>query len=255
MRRWTTLCVCILVLLALPFTVTAALVGDENATVTPDGTTGQAENQTEDVTIAAYIDEDNDLIRFAEAIGVTDLYDTLTDEGPYTVFAPSNEAFDALGNDTVDLLMNETENLTTVLQYHIVEGLYTTENLTNMTEDQAEDQTNGGLMDIFSGLFGGDNESENMSTVQTLAGEDLNVSTTDGEVMIEDATITQGDIIVANGVIHIIDQVLVPPGMNLTVEIMDETTTTPAETGEETPAATEAVTPAGDQNAAAGDVM
>ena len=255
MRRWTTLCVCILVLLALPFTVTAALVGDENATVTPDGAAGQVENQTEDMAIAAYIDEDNDLMRFAEAIRAAGLYDTLNGEGPYTVFAPSNEAFDALGNDTVDQLMNETENLTTVLHYHVVEGLYTTENLTGMTEDQAEDQTNGGLMDIFSGLLGGDNESENMSTLQTLAGEDLNVSATDGEVMIEDATITRGDISVTNGVIHIIDQVLVPPGMNLTAETMDEAATTPAETGEETPATTEAVTPAGDQNAAAGDVM
>lgn len=235
---------CILVLLALPFTVTAALVGDEDATVTPDDAVGQAENLTEDMAIAAYIDEDSDLTRFAEAIGVTDLYNTLTDEGPYTVFAPSNEAFDALGNDTVDLLMNETENLTTVLHYHVVEGLYTTENLTNMTVEQAEDQTDGGLMDIFNGLFGGDNKSENMSTVQTLAGEDLNVSTTDGEIMIEDAVITQGDIIVANGVIHIIDRVLVPPGMNLTVEVVDEAATTPAETGEETLAAAEVVIPA-----------
>lgn len=224
MRRWITLCACILALLAMPFAVTAAVVGDENVTVTPGEEIGQMDNQTADMAIAAYIEQDENLTRLAEAISVAGLYDTLNSEGPYTVFAPSNEAFDALGNDTVNQLMNETDNLTVVLQYHVIEGEYTSENLTSMAgnqtgqQNQTENESEGGVLDIFSGLLGGENEtaSENMSTLTTLAGEDLNVSPTDGEVMVENATVTMADINTTNGVIHIIDQVLVPPGVNLT---------------------------------------
>ncbi|NMA10855.1 MAG: fasciclin domain-containing protein [Methanomicrobiales archaeon] len=240
MRRWIALCACILALLAMPFAVTAAVIGDENVTETPMGETGQMDNQTADMTIAAYISEDENLTRLAAAISAAGLYDILNGEGPYTVFAPSNEAFDALGNDTVDQLMSEPDNLTMVLQYHVVEGEYTSENITEMAGNQtggenqtAGNESEGGVLDIFSGLLGGGNETagENMSTLTTLAGEDLNVSVTDGEVMVENATVTMADINTTNGVIHIIDQVLVPPGVNLTaagnetVTPMGETTT------------------------------
>ena len=56
-----------------------------------------------------------------------------------------------------------------------------------------------------------------MTTLETLSGESLNVTVSDGEIMVENATVTMKDINTTNGVIHIIDQVLVPPGMNLTV--------------------------------------
>jgi Secreted and surface protein containing fasciclin-like repeats len=220
MRRWIALCTCILALLAMPFAVTAAVVGDENATMTPGNQTGQMDNQTANMTIAAYIEQDQNLTRLAEAISVAGLYDTLNTGGPYTVFAPSDDAFDALGNDTVNQLMNETDNLTMVLQYHVVAGEYTSVDLINMTENQTGNQTGneteGGILDIFSGLLGMGNETGNMTALETLAGEDLNVTVSDGEVMIENATVTTADINTTNGVIHIIDQVLVSPGLNLT---------------------------------------
>jgi uncharacterized surface protein with fasciclin (FAS1) repeats len=218
MRRWIALCACILALLALPFAVTAVVVGDENATMTPVDETGQMDNQTADMTIAAYIEQDENLTRLAEAISVAGLFDTLNSGGPYTVFAPSDDAFDALGNDTVNQLMNETDNLTMVLQYHVIEGEYTSVDLISMTENQTgnETESEGGVLDIFSGLLGMGNETGNMTTLTTLAGEDLNVSATNGEVMIENATVTMVDINTTNGVIHVIDQVLVPPGLNLT---------------------------------------
>jgi len=245
MRRWITLCACILALLAMPFAVTAAVVGDENVTATPMGEAGQMDNQTADMSIAAYIEQDENLTRLAEAISVAGLYDTLNSEGPYTVFAPSNEAFDALGNDTVNQLMIDTANLTMVLQYHVVEGEYTSANLTSMAENQtgqqnqtAGNESEGGILDIFSGLLGGENEtaSENMSTLITLAGEELNVSATDGEVMVEDATVTMVDINTTNGVIHIIDRVLVPASVNLTAA--ENQTGMQAVTPAETPTAT-----------------
>jgi len=219
MRRWTLLCMCIFVLLAVPFAVTAALVGDENATAEPENVTGQIDNN---MTIAGYIAQDESLAKLAEALNVTGLYDTLDSEGPYTVFAPSDDAFDALGNETVDRLFNETTDLTTILRYHIVEGEYTSANLTNMTEnqtgqqDQAENKTGNGILGFFEGLFNSGNQTGNMTTLETLSGENLNITASDGEIRVENATVTRAEINATNGIIHIIDQVLVPPGMNLT---------------------------------------
>jgi len=237
MRRWTTLCVCILVLLAMPFAVTAAVVGDGNATPTPEDAAGQMENQTADMTIAAYIGQDQNLTRLAEAVSAGEFFDTLNSGGPYTVFAPSNDAFDALGNETVGQLMNDTTNLTTVLQYHVVEGEYTSADLMSMAGNQTGNQTGneseGGILEIVSGFLGMGGESENMTTLTTLAGEDLNISVVDGEVMVEDATVTMVDINATNGVIHVIDQVLVPASVNLTTgnQAGVQTTTMPTETG------------------------
>jgi len=230
MRRWTLLCLCILALLAVPFAVTAALVGDENATAEPENVTGQMGNMT----VAGYIAQDESLVKLAEALNVTGLYDTLDTGGPYTVFAPSDDAFDALGNETVDRLFNETTDLTTILRYHIVEGEYTSANLTNMTEnqtgqqDQAENKTGNGILGFFEGLFNSGNQTGNMTTLETLSGESLNITASDGEIRVENATVTRAEINATNGIIHIIDQVLVPPGMNLTAV---ENQTEPAVTG------------------------
>jgi len=212
MRRWTLLCLCIFVLLAVPFAVTAALVGDENATAEPENVTGQMGNMT----VAGYIAQDESLVKLAEALNVTGLYDTLDTGGPYTVFAPSDDAFDALGNETVDRLFNETTDLTTILRYHVVEGEYTSADLANMTENQAENKTGNGILGFFEGLFNSGNQTGNMTTLETLSGENLNITASDGEIRVENATVTRAEINATNGIIHIIDQVLVPPGMNLT---------------------------------------
>ena len=251
MRQWTVLCACILVLLTMPFAVTAAVVGDENATPTTGSDTGQMGNQTADMTIATYIGQDQNLTRLAEAVSAAELFDTLNSGGPYTLFAPSNDAFNALGNETVGQLFNETDNLTTVLQYHVVEGEYTSADLMSMagnqtgnqTGDQAGNESEGGILDIFSGLLGMGNETENATTLTTLAGEDLNVTVVDGEVMVGNATVTMADINTTNGVIHVIDQVLVPASVNLTTENQTGMqATTPTETvATTTPAGTEAV--------------
>ncbi|WP_292392553.1 fasciclin domain-containing protein [Methanoculleus sp. UBA303] len=229
MNRWITLCACIFVLLAIPFAVTAALVGDGNATMTPGNQTGnQTGNETGNMTVAGYIAQDQNLTRLARALNVTGLYDTLNTGGPYTVFAPNNEAFNALGNVTVNQLFNETTNLTTVLQYHVVKGEYTSANLTSMAGNQTDNQTSGGVLGVLSGLLGGGNQTGNatenmtrnqtgnMTTLKTLTGENLNITVSDGQIMVENANVTMKDINTTNGVIHIIDRVLMPPGLNLT---------------------------------------
>jgi len=223
MKRWIAPCVCILILLAIPFAVTAALVGDGNATMTPGNVTGNTTgNMTENVTVAGYIAQDQNLTKLAEALNITGFSGMLNSGGPYTVFAPSNDAFNALGNDTVSQLFNDSASLTRVLQYQIVKGEYTSANLTamagNQTENQTDNTSNGGISGIISGLFGG-NTAENTTgtavTLQTLSDESLNVTVSNGVIMVENATVTMKDINTTNGVIQIVDQVLIPPGLNL----------------------------------------
>ncbi|WP_299816807.1 fasciclin domain-containing protein [uncultured Jannaschia sp.] len=118
------------------------------------------------------------LLAAAEAAG---LVETLKGDGPYTVFAPTDDAFAALPEGTVDeLLMPENqEQLTSILTYHVVPGAVMSSDLTD------------GMMP------------------ETVEGSTLEIGTTDG-VMVNDATVTQPDIEASNGVIHVIDTVLMP---------------------------------------------
>ncbi len=174
------------------------------------------------MTVAGYIAQDQNLTKLAEALNITGFSGMLNSGGPYTVFAPSNDAFNALGNDTVSQLFNDSASLTRVLQYQIVKGEYTSANLTamagNQTENQADNASSGGISGIISGLFGG-NTAENTTgtavTLQTLSDESLNVTVSNGVIMVENATVTMKDINTTNGVIQIVDQVLIPPGLNL----------------------------------------
>jgi uncharacterized surface protein with fasciclin (FAS1) repeats len=119
------------------------------------------------------------LLAAAEAAG---LVETLTGEGPLTVFAPTDEAFAALPEGTVEsLLMEENqEQLVGILTYHVVPGA------------------------VMSGDLSDGMEAE------TVNGATITVDLSDG-VMINDATVTTADIEASNGVIHVIDTVLLPP--------------------------------------------
>ena len=118
------------------------------------------------------------LLAAAEAAG---LVETLKGEGPFTVFAPTDEAFEALPEGTVDtLLMPENKDqLTSILSYHVVPGKV-------MSGDLSD-----GMM------------------AETVEGSEISVSMGDN-VMINDATVTTPDIEASNGVIHVIDTVLMP---------------------------------------------
>jgi uncharacterized surface protein with fasciclin (FAS1) repeats len=119
------------------------------------------------------------LVAAVEAAG---LVDTLSGEGPFTVFAPTDDAFAALPEGTVEsLLMEENrDQLVSILTYHVVPGA------------------------VMSGDL-----SDGM-TAATVEGSDITVSLGD-DVMIEDATVTTADIEASNGVIHVIDSVIMPP--------------------------------------------
>lgn len=116
------------------------------------------------------------------AVQAADLVDTLKGDGPFTVFAPSDDAFAALPEGTVeDLLKPENkEQLIAILTYHVVPGKV-------MAADVTGAET----------------------TASSVQGGDLMINGTDG-VTVNGATVTQADIEASNGVIHVIDQVILP---------------------------------------------
>ncbi|MBF9030671.1 fasciclin domain-containing protein [Rhodobacterales bacterium HKCCE3408] len=119
------------------------------------------------------------LLAAAEAAG---LVDTLKGEGPFTVFAPTDEAFAALPEGTVDtLLMPENQDqLVSILTYHVVPGAVMS-------------------TDLSDGM-----------TAETVEGDPVTFTVGDS-VMVNDATVVAADIEASNGVIHVIDSVIMPP--------------------------------------------
>jgi uncharacterized surface protein with fasciclin (FAS1) repeats len=123
-----------------------------------------------------------DLSTLVTAVSTAELVETLQGTGPFTVFAPTNAAFDALGDDQVQSLL-EPENrdqLTSVLTYHVVPGELT-----------ASDLSDG-------------------QTLDTVAGETLTVEIDGDQVTVGDATVVEPNVEASNGVVHVIDAVLTP---------------------------------------------
>ena len=118
------------------------------------------------------------------AVQAADLGGALSGPGPFTVFAPSDEAFAKLPQGTVETLLKpeNRDRLIAVLTYHVVSGK----------------------------VMAGDIAGKKLS-VATLQGNDINVDAMSGGVMINDATVTATDIEASNGVIHVIDRVILPP--------------------------------------------
>lgn len=120
--------------------------------------------------------------RFTTLVGAltsADLVETLAGEGPFTVFAPTDDAFAALPAGTLESLT--PEQLTEILLYHVVSG--------NVSSEQAAQ----------------------LDSAETLAGKSVQIRAENGAVMINDAEVIAADVEASNGVIHVIDQVLLPP--------------------------------------------
>ncbi len=131
------------------------------------------------VEIAAGNEDFSTLVAALEAAG---LVDTLAGEGPFTVFAPTNAAFAALPEGTVEGLLEPANKaqLTAVLTYHVVPGAVYASDVVKL------------------------------SSATTVQGGDISISTVDGRVMIDGAEVITTDIEAENGVIHVIDAVLLP---------------------------------------------
>lgn len=126
----------------------------------------------------------------AAAIEAAGLAETLSGEGPYTVFAPTDAAFAALPEGILDqlLLPENRDVLVQLLKYHVVSG--------SVTSSQLES-----------------------GEVETLVGQPLLVQIgNNGTVSVNNATVTQADIQASNGVIHVVDQVILPPQVQALLE-------------------------------------
>lgn len=130
------------------------------------------------VEVAAAAGRFETLLKALEAAG---LAGTLRSEGPFTVFAPTDEAFGRLPEGTLGALLADMEELRSVLTYHVVPG--------RLTSDRVIE----------------------MESVETVNGASLRIGASDGTVHVDDARVVQADVEATNGVIHVIDAVVLPP--------------------------------------------
>ena len=146
--------------------------------------------QAQDQNIVEIASGDENFSTLVTAVQAAGLVDVLADpEAEWTVFAPTNDAFAALPEGALDALLADTELLTRVLTYHVVEGTVTSDMISPMMAPSMEMTAPG----------------------EPLMGSELDVQVTDdGAVMINDATVVMADIMATNGVVHVIDKVLIP---------------------------------------------
>jgi uncharacterized surface protein with fasciclin (FAS1) repeats len=114
------------------------------------------------------------------AVKAAGLAETLKGNGPFTVFAPTDEAFAKLPKGAVAELLKDKDKLKSVLTYHVVAGKV-------MAADVVK-----------------------LDSATTVQGDKVTIKTANNKVMVNDATVTKADIVCSNGVIHVIDTVLIP---------------------------------------------
>ncbi|NIM89772.1 MAG: fasciclin domain-containing protein [Candidatus Aminicenantes bacterium] len=115
-----------------------------------------------------------------KAVQAADLVETLSGEGPFTVFAPTDDAFAKIPAETLEALVNDKEKLTAVLTYHVVPGKV-------MASDVVK-----------------------MKSAKTVNGNALTISVNEGTVKVDNAKVIKTDIVCSNGIIHVIDTVVLP---------------------------------------------
>lgn len=118
------------------------------------------------------------------AVQAADLVDTLKGDGPFTVFAPTDEAFAALPEGTIENLLKpeNKDQLVRILTYHVVPGKVMSGDLAGQIVEPA-----------------------------TVEGNTLSIDATGDAVMVNDATVVSADVEASNGVIHVVDAVILPP--------------------------------------------
>ncbi len=132
------------------------------------------------VEVAAGADDFKTLVA---AVKAADLVDTLSGKGPFTVFAPTNAAFEKLPEGTLDTLLKpeNKDKLTAILTYHVVPGKV-------MAADVVK-----------------------LKSAETVQGKKIRIRVKDDKVMVNKANVVKTDIVCKNGVIHVIDAVILPP--------------------------------------------
>jgi uncharacterized surface protein with fasciclin (FAS1) repeats len=166
--------------------VTGALL-PATAGASPDRSSMDAKSQTKKTaTIAAVAAANPDFSTLVTALKKAGLVGALKGKGPFTVFAPTNEAFAKIPADQLDALLADKDQLTAVLEYHVLKGRVPSASL------------------------------KPTQTVPTLEGDTITIDVADGAATITDgqanvSNIVKTDVKAKNGVIHVIDTVLLPP--------------------------------------------
>ncbi len=142
-------------------------------------------NAQEETNILELTTETESLSTLATAVEAADLEATLQTEGPYTVFAPTNEAFENLPEGVLNELLKpeNKEQLVAVLTYHVIPGEVMSDDVTKTMK------------------------------AKTIQGSNASVKSNGESVMIENAEVVKADINASNGVVHVIDEVILPPSI------------------------------------------
>jgi uncharacterized surface protein with fasciclin (FAS1) repeats len=155
--------------------VTAVLAVSFFAFAATDNVSEMAEKNIVETAVAA-----GQFETLVTAVKAADLVETLSGPGPFTVFAPTDAAFAKLPEGTLESLLENTDKLKAILTYHVVSGKV-------MAAD----------------VMG-------MDSATTVNGQDVTFMVKDGTVMVNDAKVIKADIECSNGVIHVIDTVILP---------------------------------------------
>jgi transforming growth factor-beta-induced protein len=169
-------------LLALPLALASAACDDDPVRTQDD--------QDTIVDVARDAGSFSTLLAALNAAGLTS---ALEGDGPFTVFAPTDDAFAAIDSEVLADLIADTELLTAVLTYHVVPGLLPASSVVGL------------------------------ASAPTLNGKDLSISVQGGTVQVDDATVTATDIQASNGIIHVIDKVILPEPIQDIVQLARST--------------------------------
>lgn len=124
--------------------------------------------------------------KLVAAVKAADLVETLKGKGPFTVFAPTDKAFEALGEETLNAVLKDKEKLKKILTYHVVSGAVPASDAIALAKEK--------------------------KSAKTVEGSTIKLSIEDGKLKLNgEATVIKADIKVSNGIIHVIDKVILPP--------------------------------------------
>ncbi|MFZ6035822.1 MAG: fasciclin domain-containing protein [Patescibacteria group bacterium] len=191
MKRNSTLMIAVLVLLVGAIAVFLLTSSDDAANTNTAATTNNSNSSLK--TIVETAQSTGTFTTLVTAVQEAGLVDTLSGTGPFTVFAPTDAAFATLPEGTLDTLLANPDLLSDVLTYHVVSGSVSAADVVNLT------------------------------SAKTVQGESLTIDTSDG-VKVGTAMVTNTDIRASNGIIHVIDSVLVPESVSAELAKLDSQT-------------------------------
>jgi uncharacterized surface protein with fasciclin (FAS1) repeats len=154
---------------------------ESTSTTTAAPSTEQSQSEAGGETIVGVASANPDFSTLVSAVQEADLVDTLSGDGPFTVFAPTDDAFAAIPADQLQAILADKEQLTGILTYHVLPAKV-------MAADLQPEQK-----------------------VATVQGRDVDIEVADGAATINGCNIVEADVAASNGVIHVVDCVLTPP--------------------------------------------